>query len=101
MPLHGMLIAEAQGRMSRSAATNDGARQLVNYFVGQAVGQMNQVKPAAQVVLDMVEEFIEAAERIAGLVDLTGADSDTTQWGRVRLANGRPPTIGKDLPPIR
>ena len=70
MPLHGMLIAEAQLRMSRSAATNDGARQLVNYFVGQAVGQMNQVKPAAQVVLDMVDEFIEAAERVGGLVQV-------------------------------
>jgi NAD(P)H-dependent flavin oxidoreductase YrpB (nitropropane dioxygenase family) len=68
MPLHGMLIAEAQGRMRRSAASNPGAAQLVNYFVGQAVGQMNQVKPAAQVVLDMVEEFIDAAERIGGLV---------------------------------
>lgn len=68
MPLHGMLIAEAQARMARSAAGNEGARQLVNYFVGQAVGQMNQVKPASQVVLDMVEEFIEAAERVGGLV---------------------------------
>ncbi|MBA2282108.1 MAG: nitronate monooxygenase family protein [Actinomycetota bacterium] len=70
MPLHTMLIAEAQGRMQRSAATNEGARQLVNYFVGQAVGQMNQVKPAAQVVYDMVDEFIEAAERISALVDV-------------------------------
>jgi NAD(P)H-dependent flavin oxidoreductase YrpB (nitropropane dioxygenase family) len=70
MPLHGMLIAEAQGRIARAAATNPGAKELVNYFVGQAVGQMNQVKPAAQVVLDMVEEFIVAAERIGGLVDL-------------------------------
>jgi len=69
MPLHGMLIAEAQGRMARSAATNEGARQLVNYFVGQAVGQMNQVKPARQVVLDMVDEFIDAAQRVCGLLD--------------------------------
>ncbi len=69
MPLHGMLIAEAQGRMRRSAASNEGARKLVNYFVGQAVGQMNQVKPARQVVLDMVEEFIDAAERVCGLLE--------------------------------
>jgi NAD(P)H-dependent flavin oxidoreductase YrpB (nitropropane dioxygenase family) len=69
MPLHGMLIAEAQGRMRRSAASNEGARQLVNYFVGQVVGQMNQVKPAKQVVYDMVEEFIDAAERVSGLLD--------------------------------
>ncbi|HEX2383765.1 MAG TPA: nitronate monooxygenase family protein [Acidimicrobiales bacterium] len=69
MPLHGMLIAEAQGRMRRSAANNEGARQLVNYFVGQVVGQMNQVKPARQVVYDMVEEFIDAAERVSGLLE--------------------------------
>jgi NAD(P)H-dependent flavin oxidoreductase YrpB (nitropropane dioxygenase family) len=69
MPLHGMLIAEAQGRMRRSAATNDGARQLVNYFVGQVVGQMNQVKPARQVVYEMVEEYIDAAERVAATLD--------------------------------
>jgi NAD(P)H-dependent flavin oxidoreductase YrpB (nitropropane dioxygenase family) len=72
MPLHGMLIAEAQGRIARAAATNPGAKELVNYFVGQAVGQMNQVKPAAQVVLDMVDEFIVAAERVAHLLDAGG-----------------------------
>ena len=42
-----------------------GAEQLANYFVGQVVGTMNQAKPARQVVLDMVEEFIEATERSA------------------------------------
>ena len=68
MPLHGMLIADAQRRMQRSAASNPGAQQLVNYFVGQIVGQMNQVKPAKQVVYEMVEEFIEAAERVSGLL---------------------------------
>jgi len=69
MPLHGMLIADAQRRMQRSAASNPGANQLVNYFVGQVVGSMNQVKPAKQVVYDMVEEFIDAAERITGLLE--------------------------------
>jgi NAD(P)H-dependent flavin oxidoreductase YrpB (nitropropane dioxygenase family) len=68
MPLHGMLIADAQRRMQRSAASNPGAEQLVNYFVGQIVGQMNQIKPAKQVVYEMVEEFIEAAERVSGLL---------------------------------
>jgi NAD(P)H-dependent flavin oxidoreductase YrpB (nitropropane dioxygenase family) len=68
MPLHGMLIADAQRRMQRSAASNPGAEQLVNYFVGQIVGSMNQIKPAKQVVYEMVEEFIEAAERVSGLL---------------------------------
>ena len=69
MPLHGMLIADAQRRMQRSAASNPGANQLVNYFVGQIVGQMNQVKPAKQVVYEMVEEFIDAAERVSHLLE--------------------------------
>jgi NAD(P)H-dependent flavin oxidoreductase YrpB (nitropropane dioxygenase family) len=69
MPLHGMLIADAQRRMQRSAASNPGANQLVNYFVGQVVGSMNQVKPAKQVVYEMVEEFIDAAERVAHLLE--------------------------------
>jgi NAD(P)H-dependent flavin oxidoreductase YrpB (nitropropane dioxygenase family) len=69
MPLHGMLIAEAQARVRRSAASAPGARQLVNYFVGQAVGQMNQVKPTKQVVYDMVEEYIEAASKLAATLE--------------------------------
>ncbi|HET6916524.1 MAG TPA: nitronate monooxygenase family protein [Acidimicrobiales bacterium] len=64
MPLQGALVAEAENRIARSAATNDGARQLINYFVGQAVGQMNQPKPAAKVVLEMVEGYIDAAGRL-------------------------------------
>lgn len=71
MPLHGMLIADVQRRMQRSAASNPGTRELVNCFVGQIVGQMNQVKPAKQVVFEMIEEFIEAAERVAGTLDVS------------------------------
>ena len=66
VPLHTMLIAEAQQRIRRSAANNDGARQLVNYFVGQVVGQMNQVKSCRQVVFDMVEEYIDTVTRMNG-----------------------------------
>jgi NAD(P)H-dependent flavin oxidoreductase YrpB (nitropropane dioxygenase family) len=66
MPLQSALVAEAQLRISRSAATEgSGANQLANYFVGQIVGAMNQVRPARQVVFDMVEEYIESAERVA------------------------------------
>src|SRR6478672_8569199 len=54
MPLHGMLVAEAQRRIARSAHTSgSGAERLVTYFVGQVVGQMNAVRPARQVVFDM------------------------------------------------
>lgn len=64
MPLQGALVAEAETRIARSAASHDGARDLINYFVGQAVGQMNQPKPAAKVVLEMVEGYIDAASRL-------------------------------------
>jgi NAD(P)H-dependent flavin oxidoreductase YrpB (nitropropane dioxygenase family) len=70
MPLHGMLIADAQQRMRRSATTaGSGAERLINYFVGQVVGQMNKPKPARQVVFDMVEEYIEATEKLAATLD--------------------------------
>ena len=69
MPLQSALVARAEARIARSAASSDGARQLINYFVGQAVGQMNTAKPAAQVVMDMVEEYIGAATRLADSLD--------------------------------
>jgi NAD(P)H-dependent flavin oxidoreductase YrpB (nitropropane dioxygenase family) len=69
MPLQSMLVGEAQRRIIRLAHVPDtGARQLVTYFVGQVVGQMNQVKPTRTVVAEMVEEFITATERLGGLL---------------------------------
>ncbi len=63
MPQHVELIAEAKARISRAAHSNPGARQLANYFVGQVVGRMNSVKPARQVVEEMVAEYIDTMER--------------------------------------
>ena len=71
MPLQGALVAEAEMRIARSAASNEGARDLINYFVGQAVGQMNKPKPAAQVVLEMVEGYIDAATKLGASLDET------------------------------
>ena len=64
MPLQSALVARAEARIARSAASSEGARDLINYFVGQAVGQMNVAKPAGQVVMDMVEGYIGAAEAL-------------------------------------
>lgn len=66
MPLQSALVAEAQTRIAR-AATNpgSGANQLANYFVGQVVGRMDKVKPARQVVLDMVNEYADVVARFA------------------------------------
>ncbi|MEU7691710.1 nitronate monooxygenase family protein [Microbispora hainanensis] len=59
MPLQFMLISDALRRISRSDAT-----ELATFPAGQIIGAMNQVKPARQVVFEMVEEYIEAMERL-------------------------------------
>ncbi|MGA4988842.1 NAD(P)H-dependent flavin oxidoreductase [Nonomuraea bangladeshensis] len=68
MPLQ-MLIAEgAMARITTAAERGEpGALELANYFVGQVVGQLDQIKPARQVVYEMVSEFAEAVERLARL----------------------------------
>jgi NAD(P)H-dependent flavin oxidoreductase YrpB (nitropropane dioxygenase family) len=66
MPLQSILTGAAQARIRRAAyVKGSGAEKLANYFVGQIVGNMNQPKKAAQVVYDMVEEFIEATQSLA------------------------------------
>ncbi|MBO2465676.1 NAD(P)H-dependent flavin oxidoreductase [Actinomadura violacea] len=72
MPLQ-MIVAEGAMRQITKVAEsgNPGARALANYFVGQCVGLMNTVKPARQVVYDMVEEFAGAVDR---LNTITSAD---------------------------
>ena len=70
MPLHTMLTAEAQTRVQRAAATpGSGAERLITYFVGQIVGSMTTVRPAAQVVQDMVEEYLETVERMGASLE--------------------------------
>ena len=66
MPLQPVLINDAIARINRAAhKPGSGAEKLANYFVGQIVGTMNKTKPTAQVVYEMMEEFIEATESIA------------------------------------
>ncbi len=70
MPLQPMLIAEASRRIDRAAMNpeNEGAVKLANYFVGQIVGSMNESKGADRVVLEMVDEFIDAVQRINSMM---------------------------------
>jgi NAD(P)H-dependent flavin oxidoreductase YrpB (nitropropane dioxygenase family) len=73
MPLQSVLVAEAQQRIARGAAKEGtGAHQLANYFVGQVVGQLDRVRSARQVVLDMVTEYAEVAQRFADQVNVAG-----------------------------
>ncbi len=65
MPLQPILVDEALARIDRAAyRAGSGAEQLTNYFVGQIVGSMNETKPAAQVVFEMIDEYIDAVQML-------------------------------------
>ncbi|OBF67836.1 monooxygenase [Mycobacterium sp. 852002-51971_SCH5477799-a] len=70
MPLQTALITEPQVRINQAAAHQGAkARELATYFVGQVVGSLDRVRPTRSVVLDMVDEFIDAIGRLDGLVE--------------------------------
>ncbi|MCF8882675.1 nitronate monooxygenase [Erythrobacter sp. SN021] len=71
MPLMGMVSEPAFARIEREAAAgNEGARELVSYFVGQGVGLVEQVRSSRQVVQDFREEFVEAVGRLTDSVGM-------------------------------
>ena len=72
MPLQHLATAEAQQRVRRAAmAGSPTAAELAVTPVGQIVGRMNQLRPARQVVSGMVDEYFDAVERMAGLMEQT------------------------------
>jgi len=67
MPLQPLLVDYALHRIRRAAAAGSpGAVQLVNYFVGQVVGSLDAVRPARQVLHEMVEEYVDTVAGLAG-----------------------------------
>ena len=64
MPLQWMLTADAQHRIFRYQP-----RELTGFPVGQIVGRMNEVRPARDVVYDLVTECAETLERLRNLVE--------------------------------
>ncbi|MFB9721794.1 NAD(P)H-dependent flavin oxidoreductase [Planobispora longispora] len=62
MPLQFMLVSDALRRIGRSDAA-----ELATFPAGQIIGTMNQVKPTRDVVFGMVEEYVEAMERLGRL----------------------------------
>jgi NAD(P)H-dependent flavin oxidoreductase YrpB (nitropropane dioxygenase family) len=66
MPLQSMLVHRYRERIDRVAGNPEtDAAELLSPFVGQVVGMMHSVKPARRVVYEMIEEFIEATERLS------------------------------------
>ena len=65
MPLQNILTSEANARIARS-----GRPDLQFAPVGQIVGRMSEVRPVRDVIFGLVEEYIEAAERISATLDM-------------------------------
>jgi NAD(P)H-dependent flavin oxidoreductase YrpB (nitropropane dioxygenase family) len=61
MPLQYMVSGEAVARAHRYP---EKSRDVMFNPVGQVVGQMNQVRKARDVVLGLVEEYVDAVERL-------------------------------------
>jgi NAD(P)H-dependent flavin oxidoreductase YrpB (nitropropane dioxygenase family) len=65
LPLQNMLSEPVLRRIDTLAAQgHQGAQALATYFVGQGVGLMNKVRPARDVVLEFIEDYVAATERL-------------------------------------
>ncbi len=62
MPLQNLLVAEAHNRI---VASND--PDVISMPIGQIVGRMNEVRPVADVIASLVEEFEEAVGRLESI----------------------------------
>jgi NAD(P)H-dependent flavin oxidoreductase YrpB (nitropropane dioxygenase family) len=62
MPLQNLLVSEAHLRIARSDDPS-----VVSMPVGQVVGRMNEVRPVADVMADLLREYGETVERLTKL----------------------------------
>ena len=70
MPLQGVLSRPPMDKIDRlAAAGHAGAEALATYYVGQAVGLMNQEKSARSVVYEFMEDFADAVERLSNTLE--------------------------------
>lgn len=69
-PVPEVLIADPHESIDQAAARRDSkAYDLANYFVGRGVGSMDKGQLTTRVVLDVVNEFIDAAGQLTGVVE--------------------------------
>jgi len=62
MPLQNLLVADAHQRLMQS-----GRPEVIPMPVGQIVGRMNEVRPVAAVMADLVSEYEQAVARLTEL----------------------------------
>jgi NAD(P)H-dependent flavin oxidoreductase YrpB (nitropropane dioxygenase family) len=68
MPLQGLLWGEMARRVSRAHT-----KELSGFPVGQIVGRMNKIRPTQEVMMDLVQEWIDTTERLSSLLDDSSA----------------------------
>ena len=66
MPLQGMVTMDAIARTSRYAGSPH-AQEVAFNPVGQTVGLMTEVRSCRELIYDLVEGYVEASQRLAGL----------------------------------
>jgi NAD(P)H-dependent flavin oxidoreductase YrpB (nitropropane dioxygenase family) len=59
MPLQNLLVADAHSHMNEH-----GGPDVISMPVGRIVGRMNEVRPVAEVMADLVHELEEAVGRL-------------------------------------
>ena len=64
MPLQNILVSEAHQRMSESSDPT-----TIAMPVGQIVGRMNEIRPVADIIAELVSGFEEATTRLDGIRD--------------------------------
>jgi NAD(P)H-dependent flavin oxidoreductase YrpB (nitropropane dioxygenase family) len=62
MPLQNLLVSDAHQRLMRS-----GQPDVVPMPAGQIIGRMNEVRPVADVIADLITETDETLDRLGGL----------------------------------
>ena len=69
MPLHSLLTMDAQQSIQKDARQGgEGGKKLINYFVGQSVGMLKEIRPAAEVLRKMSEECDAVLKQMGQLV---------------------------------
>lgn len=70
LPLQNMLSEPVLRRIDALAAKgHEGAQKLSTYFVGQGVGLMTSIRPAREVVMEFIDDYITATERLGATLD--------------------------------
>ncbi|UMG92389.1 nitronate monooxygenase family protein [Nocardioides sp. TF02-7] len=65
MPLQNLLVADAHNRINAS-----GDPDVISMPVGQIVGRMNEVRPVAEVMADLVAEFEATVKKLDGIAGI-------------------------------